>query len=74
MDELHLIAADDRGGFLQPDVEIQPLGHDVAVLMPPGRRADLVGQRQQFLALSLVSDSVQVEQVGHIALAGGGAS
>jgi hypothetical protein len=73
VDELHLIGADDRGSLFQPDVELEPSGQDVAVLLPPVRGAGRAGQGQQLLAFRLVGDPVQAEQVGHIARPGGAA-
>src|SRR5262249_8977213 len=67
-DELHLIGADDGGGLVQPDIELEPSGQDVAVRPPPARYVGLAGQYEQLFAFGLVNDPVQGEQIGYIAL------
>ena len=68
-DELHLVAADDRRRRLQPEVGLQPGRQHVAVAVPPVRaRWPARASRMQDLALVLVDDAVQGEQVGDVAL------
>lgn len=66
--ELHLVAADDGGGLLQADVHLEPARQDVAELVPPAGGAGLVGEPEEVLALLLVHDAVQGEEVGDVTL------
>jgi len=45
--ELDLEAADGRRGGLEPEVRLEPVGQDVAVLCPPVRRVGLLDQREE---------------------------
>ena len=66
--ELQLEGPDDRGGHLQAQVGLEPVGHDVAVLGPPARRVGLPGQPHQPVPDLLVGDAVQRQQVGDVPL------
>ncbi len=65
--ELDLEAADGRRGGLEPEVLLEPVGQDVAVLRPPVRRVGLLDQREELRPQALVGHAVEGEQVRHVA-------
>jgi hypothetical protein len=65
--ELRLVRTDDGRGLFQADVGLQPRRDEVGVLVPPAGRVGLAGERQQRLAVLVVGDLVEREQVGHVA-------
>ena len=66
--ELDFEGPDDRGGRLQPQVRLEPVGQDVVVLRPPAGAVGLPGERQQADPLLIIGHAVQGEQVGHVPL------
>jgi len=66
-DELDLVAADEAGSLLEPQVGVKPGGHHVAVGVPPVWRVGVPGQGQQRGPLGLVVQAVKFQQVGHVA-------
>ena len=66
-DVLDLVRTDHRRVLLQPEVVLEPVGHHIAVVVPPAGRVGLPGQREHGLALGLLDHAVEGEQVGHIA-------
>jgi hypothetical protein len=73
VDELHFVGADHGRGLFQPDVQLEPSGQEVVVLLPPAGGSGLAGKCQQSFAFDLVGDAVQGEEIGYIALPGGAA-
>ena len=59
--ELHLVAADQRGGLLEADVGVEPVRQHLFVGLPPRRVVGLLGQQQHRVALVLLDDAVQGE-------------
>ena len=66
--ELHLVRADQRGGGLQPEIGLEPVGQHVAVAVPPSGRVGLPGQGEQPLPLVGVDLAVEREQILDVAL------
>ena len=65
--ELHLVEPYQRRCLFQSHVDLEPVGQDVAVLVPPAGRVRLLGQGDQGLGLLLVH-AVEVKQVLYVAL------
>ena len=66
-DELHLEGADHRRGLLQADVDPEPVGKHVTVLVPPSLGVGAGDQTKESLALLTVVHSVEFQQVVDIA-------
>jgi len=66
-DELQLVGLDLRGRLLQTEVVLEPLGHQVAVRVPPALHVRLRDQVDDLRALLGVLHAVKGEQVLHVA-------
>src|SRR6266487_1128913 len=62
-----LIRADRRGLGLQADEVGVLTRQDIAVGMPPAALTSVAGELNECLTLSFVGDTVEIEQVTHIA-------
>ena len=67
-DELELVGPDDRRHLLEPQVGLEPVRQQVAVLLPPDLGVGLAHELQDRGALGLDGDPVEGEQVDDVAL------
>src|SRR5690625_3347993 len=65
--ELRLVDADAGGGLLKADIDLEPVGQRIAVVLPPAGLLGFARQLDHGLDLDLVGDAVQLQQVLDIA-------
>jgi hypothetical protein len=65
-DELLLPSLDSGGRLLQPEIVLEPVGHQIGVTMPPTRFVGPCDHLEERLALLGVGHFVHREQVSHV--------